>query len=58
MSSRTLKIESRGDFAANKIHPAIRIKGNWPAKTGFAAGNRVQLVILASGLIQLKAITA
>jgi hypothetical protein len=56
MKTRTLKIESTGDFWAGKICPKIRLSGQWLEKAGFKPGNRVELSFLENGAITLRCI--
>lgn len=55
MNTRSLKIESAGDFFRRKTHPKIRLQGQWLAKLGFNPGDRVQVIPGLSGEITLKA---
>lgn len=38
--TRSLKIETVGDFAYRKIKPRIRLSGQWLEKAGFKPGHR------------------
>ena len=49
-----MKIEERGDFAANRIIPTLRLKGKWLEAAGFPPGQRVTLTVITSGLIELR----
>ena len=51
---RTLKIEADGDFWKGLINPKIRIKGHWLERAGFRPGNRVQVLFIAPGIIELR----
>jgi hypothetical protein len=54
-SARSLKIEAAGDFAAHQIKPQIRLMGRWLQQAGFHPGQRVRVVCLRPGLIELHA---
>ena len=54
-SHRTLKIEEEGDFAKSLVKPKIRLMGRWLEKAGFRPGNRVQVVCVSPGIIELRA---
>lgn len=51
---RTLKIERTGDFFRRKIVPRIRLNGKWLEQAGFKPGHRVQLEIVAAGVMTLR----
>lgn len=51
---RSLKIEETGDFSANNIKPKIRLMGRWLQQAGFAPGERVRVVCLGPGVIELR----
>jgi hypothetical protein len=57
MQTRSLKIESTGDYFRKRISPIIRLKGKWLAAAGFPPGGRIQLTHLANGVIQISAST-
>jgi type I toxin-antitoxin system toxin SymE len=52
--ARKLKIEPTGDFAAGKVKPQIRLKGNWLADAGFKPGKNVEVSVLKEGLLKLE----
>ena len=54
MSSRRLKIEATGDFAARKIKPLIRLSGRWLEQAGFKPGHRVSVSQLKTGELLLQ----
>ena len=54
---RNLKIEDMGDAFLKHTIPAIRLKGKWLAAAGFPPGSRVEVKVLANGLIQLRKTT-
>ena len=43
MNTRTLKIESVGDFFNGKVSPKIRLSGRWLERAGFKPGCRVEV---------------
>lgn len=51
---RILKIEADGDPWKGLIKPKIRIMGRWLERAGFKPGNRVQVMCLAPGVIELR----
>ncbi len=51
---RTLKIEEDGDFWKGLIKPKIRLTGRWLEQAGFRPGNRVRVVCVAPGVIELR----
>jgi hypothetical protein len=53
-NKRTLKIEAVGDFAAGKIKPNIRLKGNWLEKAGFKPGHRVEVQSPSKGELTIR----
>lgn len=53
MSTRTLKIETAGDFFYGKITPKIRLTGKWLAAAGFAPGHRVEVHCEQPGTLTL-----
>ena len=53
-SIRTLKIEVDGDFWRRRIKPKIRLRGRWLELAGFSPGNRVQVICVAPGVIELR----
>ena len=53
-SSRTLKIEAEGDFAAKRVKPKIRLMGRWLKKAGFSPGGRVQVLWVGPGILELR----
>jgi hypothetical protein len=52
--TRSLKIESIGDFVYGKVKPRIRLSGQWLEKAGFKPGNRVEINSLESGKLTLQ----
>lgn len=56
MSTRTLKIEERGDYHYRRTFPAIRIKGKWLRIAGFIPGQRISLNITAPGVMEVRAL--
>ena len=54
LSTRTLKIEADGDFFKGRIKPKIRIMGRWLERAGFNPGNRVKVICIAPGIIELR----
>jgi hypothetical protein len=53
-TARTLKIEADGDTWKRQIKPKIRLTGRWLERAGFRPGARVQVVCIASGIIELR----
>ena len=51
---RALKIEASGDFWKGLIKPKIRLTGHWLERAGFKPGNRVHVMCVAPGLIELR----
>ena len=55
MNTRTLKVETTGDFFSRKVKPAIRLKGNWLARAGFPPDSRVRVIIRETGILEIHA---
>ena len=53
VTRRTLKIEAEGDIWKDGIKPKIRLKGNWLERAGFKPGNRVTVICVAVGVLEL-----
>lgn len=51
---RTLKVEAEGDTWKGGIKPKIRLKGNWLERAGFKPGNRVSVICIAAGVLELR----
>ena len=51
--TRSLKIETVGDFACRKVQPRIRLSGQWLEKAGFKPGHRVEISSLRPGELSL-----
>jgi hypothetical protein len=51
---RTLTIEAHGDFWKKLIKPKIRLTGYWLERAGFRPGNRVRVICVAPGVIELR----
>ena len=51
---RKLKIEADGDFWKGHTKPKIRLMGLWLDRAGFKPGNRVQVICVAPGVIELR----
>lgn len=51
---RDLKIEAEGDPWRGLFKPKIRLIGRWLERAGFKPGNRVQVVCVAPGVIELR----
>ena len=60
MKTRTLKIESTGDFFSGKVSPKIRLTGRWLENAGFKPGHRVEIQFIEPGkmMLQLVAVDA
>jgi hypothetical protein len=54
MKTRTLKIETAGDFWRGKVSPKIRLTGRWLERAGFAPGHRVTVEISQPGTLTLR----
>lgn len=54
MSSRTIKIEEDGDRWKGRTKPKIRLCGNWLERAGFRPGNRVTVIPISQGVIELR----
>jgi hypothetical protein len=54
-SVRSLKIEIHGDTWRGKTKPKIRLIGQWLESAGFIAGQRVQVVNTAPGILEIRA---
>ncbi len=54
MNSRTLKIEADGDEWQGGIKPKIRLRGRWLERAGFKPGNRVNVVCVSVGFMELR----
>lgn len=54
VAQRTLKIEAEGDVWKGGIKPKIRLKGNWLERAGFKPGNRVTVICIAVGVLELR----
>ena len=54
--TRSLKIETAGDFFRRRTHPKIRLQGQWLARLGFPEGGRVEVVHTAAGVLELRAV--
>jgi cell division inhibitor SulA len=52
--ARTLKIEEDGDRWKGRIKPKIRLSGNWLERAGFKPGNRVAVMPISEGVIELR----
>ncbi len=50
---RTLKIEAHGDRWKG-IKPKICLMGRWLERAGFRPGNRVHIMCVAPGIIELR----
>jgi len=54
MNTRTLKIESAGDFFYGKVSPKIRLSGHWLERAGFKSGHRVEVQVSQPGILTLR----
>lgn len=52
MNPRTLKIEEHGDPWKGKVK--IWLCGNWLERAGFKPGNRVTVIRISQGVIELR----
>jgi hypothetical protein len=53
-NARLLKIEEEGDRWTGTPKPKIRLTGRWLEKAGFPAGNQVQVIPIAAGVLELR----
>jgi hypothetical protein len=53
-NTRTLKIEETGDFSIGRIKPKIRLVGDWLKHAGFPPGQRVQIIFISPGIMELR----
>jgi hypothetical protein len=56
IARRTLKIESLGDPWCGKVFAGIRLKGTWLARAGFRPGERVAVILVEPGIMQIRSI--
>ena len=54
MNTRSLQIESCGDYWRRDIKPKIRLTGKWLEKAGFKPGHRVTVEISQPGTLTLR----
>ncbi|MGB7768959.1 MAG: SymE family type I addiction module toxin [Verrucomicrobiia bacterium] len=54
MNTRTLKIETVGDFFYGKVAPKIRISGLWLERAGFKPGHRVVVNCEQPGILTVR----
>ena len=54
MTSRTLKIETTGDYCYGKVVPKIRLSGQWLERAGFKPGCRVEVHSDQPGTLTLR----
>ena len=52
--TRTLKIETAGDYWRGQVSPKIRLAGQWLERAGFKPGNRVEIVVREAGTLTLR----
>jgi len=53
MNTRTLKIETAGDFFYGRVSPKIRLSGRWLERAGFKPGHRVEVQVCQPGTLTL-----
>lgn len=53
-NARLLKIEAEGDRWTGSPKPKIRLTGRWLENAGFLPGNRVQVIPIAAGVLELR----
>lgn len=51
MNTRTLQIESTGDFWRGGMKPKIRLSGRWLERAGFKPGHRVEVHVKEPGTL-------
>jgi hypothetical protein len=54
VNTRTLKIETTGDFWHGKVTPKIRLAGQWLEQAGFKPGCRVEVQLNQPGILTLR----
>jgi hypothetical protein len=54
MKTRTLKIETAGDYWRGRVTPKIRLAGQWLEQAGFKPGCRVTVEINQLGTLTLR----
>jgi hypothetical protein len=54
MKTRSLKIETTGDFCCGKVTPKIRLTGRWLERAGFRPGHRVEVISEQAGTLTLR----
>jgi len=54
MKTRTLKIETVGDYWRGQVTPKIRLTGQWLERAGFKPGCRVTVEINELGTLTLR----
>ena len=54
MKTRTLKIETVGDYWRGQVTPKIRLTGQWLERAGFKPGNRVEIKSNGQGVLTLR----
>jgi len=52
--TRSLKIETEGDFWKGYTKPKIRLMGRWLERAGFKPGQRVHVTCLSPGVLELR----
>jgi hypothetical protein len=53
-NTRSIKIEATGDFFKGRVKPKIRLVGNWLKHAGFSPGQRVQIIFIRPGIMELR----
>ncbi len=54
MNTRSIKVETAGDFFRHKTHPKIRLQGQWLARLGFTPESRILVIPGAAGEVTLR----
>jgi hypothetical protein len=55
-TNRTLKIELAGDMFRRRTFPKIRLQGRWLERLGFRPNDRVEIVPVAEGIMNLRCV--
>ena len=57
MNTRTIKVETTGDFFSRKVKPAIRLKGRWLERAGFRPDSHAQITLRETGVLEIRALS-
>jgi len=53
MNTRTLKVESTGDYFYRRVKPAIRLKGHWLKRAGFPPDSHARIIVRETGVLEI-----